>query len=402
MFDDRAARDDLRKYRSDGPTWATRELIDELADGIALDGATVIDIGAGVGAVHLGLLARGARAAVDVDGSSAYVAAARGEAERQGVADRVTHLLGDATVLAPTLEPADLVALDRVVCCFPDVDALLGAASSLAGRRIGLVYPRDRWWIRAGATLANPVFFARSAGYRIRIHRQAVVAALLAGAGFDRIAERDGRVWRIETWERVPAGREPGAAAPYGAAREPAGGADTGARGAGEPAGLREQVVELLARVADPAVVAALHLGREGSARARLAVARHARLVGVDVVRAGRGRGGRTLGRLVAHEAVVLVEARVTRGGRHEAAGRVAGGAVAPAPQRVAHHRDRARADGAVRGDVACGAVGVAGHLDPDRRLGHGRERGRGRGRGRCRRGRGRGPPPSGRGPGPR
>jgi magnesium-protoporphyrin O-methyltransferase len=205
VFDERTARDDLHRYRRDGPTWYSRELIDELADGLAIDGASVIDIGAGVGAVHLGLLERGAAVAVDVDGSSAYLAVARAEAERQGVAGRVTHVLGDATVVAPDLAPADLVALDRVVCCFNDVAALLGAATKLATRRVGLVYPRDSWWIRFGATVSNPVLFARSGGYRIRIHRQAVVAGLLAAAGFERIAERDGRVWRIETWERVPA-----------------------------------------------------------------------------------------------------------------------------------------------------------------------------------------------------
>jgi magnesium-protoporphyrin O-methyltransferase len=204
VFDERAARDDLRRYLRDGPPWYSRELIDELADGLSLDGASVIDIGAGVGAVHLGLLARGAAEAVDVDGSSAYLAVARREAERQGVAGRVTHVLGDATVLAADLAPADVVALDRVVCCFGDVAALLGAATKLATRRVGLVYPRDTWWIRLGATLSNPVLFARSGGYRIRIHRQAVMADILAHAGFGRIAERDGQVWRIETWERVP------------------------------------------------------------------------------------------------------------------------------------------------------------------------------------------------------
>lgn len=219
VFDEGVARDEVAKFRRNGPPWATRELIDELATGLALDGSSVIDIGAGVGAVHLGLLTRGAARAVDLDGSSAYLSAAAGEATRLGFEDRVQHVLGDATVLGPTLDHADLVALDRVICCSADVAGLLGTAALLAERRIGLVYPRDTWWIRAGTTVANPLFFARSGGFRFRVHRRTTVAGLLGAAGFVRLSARDGRLWRVETWERAASGvsprPSPAAAAPY-------------------------------------------------------------------------------------------------------------------------------------------------------------------------------------------
>jgi SAM-dependent methyltransferase len=205
VFDARTAEADLRELRRNGPSWATRTLTEALADGLDLDGLSVVDIGAGVGAVHLGLLGRGARAAVDIDGSSAYIAAARDEADRRGLSDRVTHLLGDATAMASGLEPADLVALDRVVCCYGDATALMGTAASLARRRIGFVYPRDTWWLRAGAAVANPILFWRSSGYRMRVHPARIVTAPLVAAGFRRLATRDGRVWRVETWERVAA-----------------------------------------------------------------------------------------------------------------------------------------------------------------------------------------------------
>ncbi len=205
VFDRRTADGDLRRLRRHGPPWATRELVEQLSAGMDLAGASALDVGAGVGAVHLGLLERGAARAVDVDGSGAYIAVAREEAGRRGLGDRVLHVLGDLTIVAPTLEPADLVALDRVVCCYGDVASLLTAAAALARQRIGIVFPRDRWWIRAGAALANPVAFRRSAGYRMHVHRAATIAALLRAAGFVPRTGRDGRVWRVETWERAPA-----------------------------------------------------------------------------------------------------------------------------------------------------------------------------------------------------
>jgi magnesium-protoporphyrin O-methyltransferase len=209
VFDRRTADHDLRDLRRKGAPWATRALIDQLASGFDLAGTTVLDVGAGVGTVHLELLARGAASAVDVDGSGAYVAVAREEAERRGLGDRIEHVLGDLTVVAPTLEPADLVALDRVVCCYGDVVSLLTSATALARARLGLVYPRDRWWIRAGATAGNLVMFRRSSGYRMRVHPVTAMAALLEAAGFARLAGRDGRLWRVETWERVGASVAP-------------------------------------------------------------------------------------------------------------------------------------------------------------------------------------------------
>ncbi len=205
VFDRRTAEADLRDLRRDGPSWATRTLVDELAGGLEFDGLTVVDIGAGVGAVHLELLERGARSAVDVDGSSAYLEVAREEAERRGVGDRVRHVLGDVTSFGADLEPADVVALDRVICCYADLPALLAAAGGLARRRIGLVYPRDAWWVRAAVAISNPLLFRRSAGYRMRIHRVHAVAAILRAAGFAPLASRRGRIWRVECWERSSA-----------------------------------------------------------------------------------------------------------------------------------------------------------------------------------------------------
>src|SRR5215471_14111775 len=84
-FGERAVRRDVVRYREHGPDETTRWLIDGLAAG-GVNGMTVLDIGAGIGAVHLALLADGAASAVDVEGSPAFVTAAASEAARQGLA----------------------------------------------------------------------------------------------------------------------------------------------------------------------------------------------------------------------------------------------------------------------------------------------------------------------------
>ena len=142
-FGEATARRDLRSYRKSGPAQTTRWLLEGLR-GDGVDGLTVLDIGAGVGAVHLDLLKDGAASAIDVDGSPAYVTVAREEATQQGLVEKVSYVVGDFVARAPTIAPADLVVLDRVVCCYPDMDALVRQSVARARLRYGLVYPVTR------------------------------------------------------------------------------------------------------------------------------------------------------------------------------------------------------------------------------------------------------------------
>jgi methyltransferase family protein len=203
-FGAKSAERDLRAYRRNGPDRTTRWLLEGLggADQGSVEGLTVLDVGAGIGAVHLGLLAAGAAAAVDVDGSPAYVAVARGEADRAGVGDRVTYLTGDFVELAPGLEPADLVALDRVVCCYPDMRALVARSAALARRRYGLVYPRDRWWIRGGSATFNAFLRLFRRRLRFHVHPTVDVEAVASEAGLTRVHLRQTVFWQVAVFER--------------------------------------------------------------------------------------------------------------------------------------------------------------------------------------------------------
>ncbi|HEY7195269.1 MAG TPA: methyltransferase domain-containing protein, partial [Gemmatimonadales bacterium] len=141
IFDRKHASRELRNYRKNGPIATTQALIQSvLRAGVKDD--TVLDIGGGVGAIQYDLLKAGARTAVSVDASSAFEAAARGEAKRQGLSDRIKYEAGDFVDLADQIAPADIVTLDRVVCCYPNMEALVRLSAQHSRRIYGLVYPR--------------------------------------------------------------------------------------------------------------------------------------------------------------------------------------------------------------------------------------------------------------------
>ena len=201
-FGEAEARRSLRSYRRSGPSRTTKWLIDGLSEG-GVEGLTVLDIGAGVGAVYLELLASGATIATDIDGSAALVAVAREEAARRGVAERVRFEVGDFVALAGDTPPADVVVLDRVVCCYPDMEALVRLSAARARRRYGLVYPRDALWIRAGTRLLNAVARLARRKVRAHIHRTAAVDGLVRAAGFAPRLHRSNLFWQVVVYERA-------------------------------------------------------------------------------------------------------------------------------------------------------------------------------------------------------
>ena len=143
-FNEEAADDDLRVYRGEGPDETTAWLLDDLkARGV--EGLTLLDIGGGVGAIQHELLSSGAASAVHVDASSAYIGAAQREAKRRKLKDKIEWLHGNFVELAPDLQPAAIVTLDKVICCYDDMPALVRASARLAGRYYGIIVPRDTW-----------------------------------------------------------------------------------------------------------------------------------------------------------------------------------------------------------------------------------------------------------------
>lgn len=203
LFDEREAQHDLESYRKSGPAAATRQLIELLTDAGVRD-AEILDIGAGVGALFNGLLAAGAARAVDVDYSRSFIDAAREESARRGHADRVEFRFGDFVELAPEVGAADVVTLDRVICCYPNARALIGLSAARARRLYGLIAPVDSAWARAGARVLNALMWLTRRHMRFYVHRRSLVDEMLAAAGFTLFARERAGFWEIVAYRRGP------------------------------------------------------------------------------------------------------------------------------------------------------------------------------------------------------
>lgn len=201
-YDGLNADADLRRWREGRLNPVTRELIEVIhAQGVA--DARLLDIGAGVGAVHVSLLEAGAATAIDVDASREYLAAAEAEAERRGLGGRVEYRFGDVVALANELPAVDIVTLDSAICCYADLESMLAAATRTGPRLVGITYPRDTWWMRAFMRLYNVWSGVRRSPARYFIHRHGQLGRWMAAAGYRSIHEGGIPAWRVVLFHRA-------------------------------------------------------------------------------------------------------------------------------------------------------------------------------------------------------
>jgi len=200
FFSERFARRVARRYRRRGLDGTATRLVDFLAaDGSPdLTGATVLEIGGGVGEIGLELLRRGAASVTEVELATSYDEEAARLAEAAGVADRVTRRILDIAAAPDEVEQADLVVLHRVVCCYPDYARLLGAAADRCRGRLAFSHPPRNAATRALLAVQNGACALVRRDYRAYVHPPAAMREVLRDHGLDPVMRHAGVVWHAE------------------------------------------------------------------------------------------------------------------------------------------------------------------------------------------------------------
>jgi Methyltransferase domain len=201
FFDEKLAGKDAARYRRKGLRGAGKRLV-ELVAGRGVEDATVLEIGGGVGSLQIELLERGASRSTNTEISPGYGAAVGKLLEERGLTDRVERVVVDLVAEPERVGSADAVVLHRVVCCYPDFDALLSAASGKARRLLAFTYPPDSAPVRAFVAVLNLWQRLRGSDFRSFVHPEQAMLETVERSGF-RVTSRDrAGIWRIAVLER--------------------------------------------------------------------------------------------------------------------------------------------------------------------------------------------------------
>ncbi len=201
VFDRKLASRELQKYRKKGPDKTTRLLVDAI-QATGIKDLKLLDIGGGIGVIHNELLKVGLGHATEVEGSSAYLAAAKEEAERQGHADKISLLQGDFVDMAKQISATDIVTLDKVICCYPDMASMVRLSAERAGKLYAVIYPLESWWVKLGFRIQNLLFRIKKNPFRIYVHPTQAIENLICESGLKRKFSRKLFMWQLAVYER--------------------------------------------------------------------------------------------------------------------------------------------------------------------------------------------------------
>jgi len=197
VFRPRIARRTLARYRRRGLDELELTML-ESAVGTGVDGARVLEIGGGLGTIGNELLAAGAAESEVVELVAAWEPYALELARERGLGRQTRFRVVDILDRPDEVEPADIVILNRVVCCSPDGIRLAEAAARLTRRTLVLSFPRDVPWARAGVRMLNAGLWAMRRSFRTFVHPTASLLAAAEAQGL-RVHERGHDVF----WEFV-------------------------------------------------------------------------------------------------------------------------------------------------------------------------------------------------------
>ncbi len=202
FFNTKEANRRLKNYRKRGLDPMAADIVEYLKTR-DIAGAGLLEVGGGVGDLQVELLKAGADRALNVELSDAYESVAEQLAEDEGFADRMTRQFGDFVEVQDELDSADIVVLNRVVCCYPFMERMMNAAVAKADGYLGLVFPRGRWWTKTFFGLGNKYWAIRGWDFRAFVYPPDEIEKVAIDNGFAVRHRSNDLSWQAVVFERV-------------------------------------------------------------------------------------------------------------------------------------------------------------------------------------------------------
>jgi len=201
IFSERGARAQAKEYRRHGLDATSRQIVGLIKErGVA--GLTLLEVGGGIGAIQIELLKAGLARAVSVELTPTYEESAAELLREAGLSDRVERRVMDFVDAPAEIEDADIVVMNRVICCYPDMPRLAGAAADHARGLLVMSFPKERRWTRVVVWMANLGMALTRREFRIFLHPFAQIVAATEARGLKTSTNKLGLFWQISAMAR--------------------------------------------------------------------------------------------------------------------------------------------------------------------------------------------------------
>jgi SAM-dependent methyltransferase len=191
-----------KKFKIGGVDHVQRLILKGLKEA-GVRGKTVLDIGCGVGNLHLTLLQQGAARAVGVEISEGMIKRAEGLANNLKLRDRVDYVRGDYVELAERIDRSDIVVLDKVVCCYAEPERLIAASTAKCKQLYAVSYPRDSFLGRVA--MGIPALLGRVLRWSFHpyYHPPGLLLGAITHEGLTEVFSESTWIWQVRVFRRV-------------------------------------------------------------------------------------------------------------------------------------------------------------------------------------------------------
>ena len=201
MFDKKAAKRALKRYLKKGPSKTTGMLLKAIHK-TEVKGLEFLDIGGGIGAIQYDLIKAGASSGTSIEASPAYIDLVKEEIHKNNLAEIIDFKHGDFTAIVSDVDSADIVTLDKVICCYDNMSELVRLSSKLSRKIYAVIYPRDVWWTKLALPFINFYPIIKGSPFRVFIHPTKKVEEIIIRNGLKRDYYATTLFWQVATFTK--------------------------------------------------------------------------------------------------------------------------------------------------------------------------------------------------------
>jgi hypothetical protein len=160
-------------------------------------------VGGGIGAIQIELLKAGISRAVNIELTPTYEEAAQALLREAGLEDRVERRVMDFAEATGEVEAADIVVMNRVICCYPDMPKLAGSAADHAREILVVSFPKERWWTRAVISLVDLALRVARQQFQVFLHPPGKIIATAERHGLKSVSNQTSLFWEVASLYRT-------------------------------------------------------------------------------------------------------------------------------------------------------------------------------------------------------
>ncbi len=190
-----------RRFNKKGFEASQQQLVNGLSK-IKYNNKSLLEIGCGVGYLHQNLLERGAKSAIGIELADKMLSEAKDWARQRGLTEKTSYIEGDFIELVETIPTVEIVIMDKVVCCYPDADALIHRSLEKCRDSIALTYPRNVWYTRLGTEIAAIIMKLLGSSFRPYVHDPMQIELWIIEQGFNKIIQEQTTLWLTQVYQK--------------------------------------------------------------------------------------------------------------------------------------------------------------------------------------------------------